>query len=72
MDIIQYKNPNDSSIDTLLENPEIDSDLTDTPTIPTFQSSERHTDVSPEDLSKRWYISIAQAISTLKNTTQRF
>ena len=72
MDTIQYKNPNDSSIDTPLEKPDIDSGLTDIPTIPTFQSSERHTDVSPEDLSDRWHISIAQAIDTLKNTTQRF
>ena len=38
----------------------------------TFESSERHTDVSPQDLSERWNISIQQATATLKKTTQRF
>ena len=37
-----------------------------------FQSSKRHTDVSPEDLSERWFISIKTAKETLKRTTQRF
>ena len=51
MNTIEYKNPTNSSIETPLEKPDFDSGLTDIPTIPTFQSSERHTDVSPEDLS---------------------
>ena len=38
----------------------------------TFQSTKRHTDVSPEDLSERWCISIPQAIRTLKKTSQKF
>ena len=45
---------------------------TDVKTVPTFQSKSRHTDISAEDLSSRWYISVAQATKTLKNTTQRF
>ena len=36
-----------------------------------FISSERHLDTTPEDLSERWSISVAQAKSTLKATTQR-
>ena len=43
----------------------------DVPTIPTFQSKKRHTDVTPQDLSERWCISIKQAFETLKRTTQR-
>ena len=37
-----------------------------------FQSSNRHTDVSAEDLSERWFISVKQAAATLKKTTQKF
>ena len=37
----------------------------------TFLSSERHTNTTAEDLSKRWTISVAQAALTLKATTQR-
>ena len=37
----------------------------------TFVSSERHTNTTPEDLSERWGLSIAQAALTLKATTQR-
>jgi len=40
--------------------------------IPTFQSKGRHTDTSPEDLSQRWHISVAQAAKTLQRTTQKF
>ena len=47
--------------------PDVVFDLTDM-----TQSKGRHTDVSAEDLSSRWYISVAQAAKTLKNTTQRF
>jgi hypothetical protein len=38
---------------------------------PTFQSTKRHTDVSAQDLSERWCISLKQAADTLKRTTQR-
>jgi hypothetical protein len=38
---------------------------------PTFQSSGRHTNVTAQDLSERWCISLHQAAETLKKTTQR-
>ena len=34
-----------------------------------FQSQNRHTDVSAEDLSERWFISLKTAQKTLKKTT---
>ena len=37
----------------------------------TFISSERHSNTTPEDLSERWSISVAQAKLTLAATTQR-
>jgi hypothetical protein len=37
----------------------------------TFQSKGRHSSVTPEDLSERWQIGLAQATETLKRTTQR-
>jgi len=37
-----------------------------------FQSQNRHTDVSAEDLSERWFISLKTAQKTLKKTTQKF
>ena len=37
----------------------------------TFLLSERHTNTKAEDLSKRWSISVAQAVLTLKAITQR-
>ena len=37
----------------------------------TFLPSERHTNTTAEDLSKRWSISVAQEALTLKATTQR-
>ena len=43
----------------------------DVPSSRTFQSKERHTMVSPADLSERWYIGLGQATETLKVTTQR-
>ena len=36
-----------------------------------FLSSERHTNTTAEDISKRWSISVAQAALTWKATTQR-
>ena len=38
----------------------------------TFQSINRHSDVSAQDISERWGISLAQAAKTLKATTQKF
>ena len=38
----------------------------------TFVSKSRHTDVSAQDLSDRWLISVGKAVATLKKTTQRF
>ena len=43
---------------------------TDVKDLRTFKSSSRHSDVSPEDLSERWFISISHATKTLKSTTQ--
>ena len=37
-----------------------------------FQSSNRHIDVSAEDLSERWCISLKTAQKTLNKTTQKF
>ena len=34
-------------------------------------SSKRHSSTTPEDLSKRWGLSLAQATLTLKSTTQK-
>jgi len=38
---------------------------------PTFLSHDRHSNTTPEDLSERWGISVAQAALTLKATTRR-
>ena len=46
--------------------------LTDVPSLPSFTSGNCHTDVTPKDLVERWFISIPQAIKTLKKTTQNF
>ena len=56
----------------LTQDESIDVGTTDVPILKSFQSSDRHTDVSPEDLSERWGISVATAIKTLAKTTQRF
>ena len=46
------------------------SALQDVPLAQTFQSNERHSTVTPSDLSERWYIGLGQATQTLKVTTQ--
>ena len=46
--------------------------LQDVPSARTFKSKERHSTVTPSDLSERWYIGLGQARQTLKVTTQRF
>jgi hypothetical protein len=42
----------------------------DVPLPRTFTSDKRHTGVSAKDLSERWFIGLAQAIETIKATTQ--
>ena len=46
------------------------STLQEIPLAQTFQSKERHSSVTPSDLSERWYIGLGQATQTLKVTTQ--
>ena len=58
--------------DTPLSQKTIDIGNTDLSMPNVFQSSNRHTDVSPEDVSERWFISIQQAKDTIKRTTQKF
>ena len=59
--------------ETRLErNESINPGQSDVPIPSAFQSTDRHTDISPEDLSERWGISIPTAIKTLKKTTQKF
>ena len=49
----------------------VPSTLQDVPSVRTFQSKERHSTVTPSDLSERWCIGLGQAIQTLKATTQQ-
>ena len=44
----------------------------DIPVVPTFQTEERRSDVSPEQLADRWMIGLDTAKQTLRRTTQRF
>ena len=46
------------------------STVQDIPSTRTFQSKERHSSITPSDLSERWYIGLGQATQTLKVTTQ--
>ena len=41
------------------------------PSAPTFQRKCRHSSVTPEALSERWFIGLKKAKDTIKNTTQR-
>ena len=41
----------------------------DIPSSKTFTSKERHNMVTPEDISNRWFIGLAQASKTSKHTT---
>ena len=56
----------------LQRNEEVDTGTSDAPTLHTFQSTDRHSDVTASDISERWGISLAQANKTIKSTTQRF
>ena len=51
---------------------EIDPGTSDVSITNTFESSDRHSDVTPQALSEMWGISIATAAKTLKRTSQRF
>ena len=55
-----------------IQNTPLDIGQTELPYPNTFQSSSRYTDVPAADLSERWCISLKQATSTLKRTTQKF
>jgi hypothetical protein len=46
-------------------------EVQDVPQVKTFQSKGRHSTITPEELSERWQIGMAQAKETLKRTTQR-
>ena len=50
----------------------VDPGSSDVPELHTFQSSDRHTDASPTDLSEQWNISVSTAIQMLKKTMQWF
>ena len=50
----------------------IDTGTTDVQPPHTFVSSERHSDVTPHQLSERWGISLKAAQATLKKTTQKW
>ena len=50
----------------------IDPGTSDAPVLHTFQSSERHADVTPQQLSERWGIILSAASKTLQKTTQKF
>ena len=55
-------------IDTVPEQP---NNLTDIRQPRGFLSAERHSKTTPEDLSKRWGISVAQEALTMKSTTHK-
>jgi hypothetical protein len=50
---------------------QVETEAQDLPPIKTFQSKQRHSSVSPEDLSVRWQIGLEQSKETLKRMTQR-
>ena len=49
----------------------VESVLDDVPSRRTFVSNERHTRVSPAELSERWGIGLSQATKTIQVTTQK-
>ena len=59
-------------VNSLRRDSSIDPGTSDAPVLHTFQSSERHTDVTPQQLSERWGISLSAASKTLQKTTQKF
>ena len=71
--ISSMKQVNTTSVQKPLErDPTIDPGQSDAPMLQTFQSSERHSDVTPQQLSERWGISVNTASKTLSKTTQNF
>ena len=58
--------------ESLTRDSNIDPGNTDATLLPTFQSSDRHSDVTPQSLSERWGISLQAASKTINKTTQRF
>ena len=58
--------------ESLTRDNNIDPGNTDATLPPTFQSSDRHSDVTPQSLSDRWGISLQTASKTIHKTTQRF
>ena len=61
-----------SSSQSLQRDVNIDPGITDAPKLYTFESTDRHGDVTPQQLSERWGISLKTASKTLNNTTQKF
>ena len=61
-----------TSSNLLTRDESINTGITDVPIPSTFQSSDRHSDISPQELSERWGIGLNTASQTLKRTTQRF
>ena len=62
-----------SSLKTLeLGKPSIDPGKSDMPITHTFQSSDRHSDVTAQDINERCGISILTAANTLKKYTHKF
>ena len=58
--------------ETLRRDSSVDAGTSDIIPPSTFASSDRHSDVSPRELSDRWGISLQTASETLRNTTQQF
>ena len=58
-------------VERLIAEVRVEDVPSDVPTRRTFVSNERHTQVSPEELSDRWCIGLAQAKNTIKITTQK-
>ena len=55
-----------------LGKPSIDPGKSDVPITHTFQSSDRHSDVTAKDPSEHWGMIISTAANTLHKTTQKF
>ena len=58
-------------VERLVSEIRVEETPSDVPTRRTFVSNERHSQVSPEELSDRWCIGLAQARNTIKITTQK-
>ena len=65
---LQYRISSISADASGEERYQVPSDL---PGLKTFQSSERHTSITPEAISEMWQIGVAQARKTIQVTTQR-